>query len=131
MPDLSSKKLKAIAKIIGIRGYISMSRENFLNKLELVKESEKNFDGARIEKIRKYFSELRYRFSKPKIKEIRKGLYIIEIKKIEEIEKNLLKLEKSLSELETYHDYDGIEFKGIRNEKNYLIYQLMKIIISQ
>ena len=41
MPDLSSKKLKAIAKIIGIRGYTSMSRESFLNKLELVKESEK------------------------------------------------------------------------------------------
>ena len=81
MPDVSSKKLKAIAKIIGIRGYTSMSRESFLNKLELVKESEKTFDGARIEKIRKDFSELRYRFSKPKIKEIRKGLYIIEIKK--------------------------------------------------
>ena len=67
---------------------------------------EKKIDGARIEKMEKGFNELRDRFSKPKMKIIWKGLYRIENKKIEEIEKNLLKLEKSLSRLKKYHDYD-------------------------
>ena len=40
------------------------------------------------------------------------------IKKIKEIEKNLLKLEKNLSKLKKYYDYDDIEYKGIRDVKN-------------
>ena len=62
MLDLSLNKLKAIAKIIDIKGYKSMSKErllSFLNESELLKESEKNFDDARIEKIKKDFNELR------------------------------------------------------------------------
>ena len=43
-----------------------------------MKESERNFDYARIEKTKKDFNELRDRRSKPKIKEIRKDLYRIE-----------------------------------------------------
>ena len=35
-----------------------------------------------------------------------------------EIEKNLLKLEKNLSKLKEYHDYDDIEYRGIRDVKN-------------
>ena len=61
-----------------------MSEEIFLsvlNKSESVKESEKNFDDARIEKIKKDFHKMRDRLSKPKIKEIRKDLYRIENKK--------------------------------------------------
>ena len=34
---------------------------SFLNESESVKESEKNFDDGRIEKIKKYFNELRDR----------------------------------------------------------------------
>ena len=79
---------------------------------------EKKIDGARIEKMEKCFNELRDRFSKPKMKIIRKGLYRIENKKIEEIEKNLLKLEKSLSRLKKYHDYDDIKYRGIRDVRN-------------
>ena len=60
-----------------------------------------------------------------------KYLYRIESKKIKEIEKNLLKLEKSFLKLKTYCDYDDIEYRGIRDVKIYLIYQLMKIIINQ
>ena len=61
-----------------------------------MKESEKNLDGARIEKIKKYFNELRDSLSKPKIKEIRKDLYRIGNKKnlstpkIKDIEKIFL-----------------------------------------
>ena len=85
MLDLSLNKLKAIAKIIDIKGYKSMYKErllSFLNESELVKESEKNFDNARIEKIKKDFNELRDWLSKPKIIEIRKDLYRIENKTI-------------------------------------------------
>ena len=55
-----------------------MSEERLLNSLnesELVKEREKNFDYAREEKIKKDFNEIRVRFSKTKIKKIRKDLY--------------------------------------------------------
>ena len=79
--NLSLNELKAIAKIRGIK---AMSEEIFLsvlNKSESVKESEKNFDDARIEKIKKDFHKMRDRLSKPKIKEIRKDLYRIENKK--------------------------------------------------
>ena len=59
-----------------------MSKDRLLsaiNESEPVKEYEKNFDDARIEKIKKYFDKLRDRFSKPKIKENRRNFY--EIKK--------------------------------------------------
>ena len=46
-----------------------------------MKESEKNFDDAKMEKRKKDFNKLEDRFSKPKIKEIRKGFYEIENKK--------------------------------------------------
>ena len=52
-----------------------------LSESEPVKESEKNFDDAIIEKIKEDFNKLRDRLSKPKIKEIRKGLYRIKNKK--------------------------------------------------
>ena len=122
----------------GIKGYKSMSEERLLSSLnesESVEESEKNFNDARIEKIKKDFNELRNRFFKSKIKEVRKDLYRIENKKnlstTEMIEKNLLKLEKSLSKLKKYYDYDDIEYRGIRDVICFLIYQLMKININQ
>ena len=41
-------------------------------------ESQKNFDDGRIKKIKKDFNELRDRFFKPEIKEIRRNLYELE-----------------------------------------------------
>ena len=43
---------------------------------------------------------------------------------------NLLELEKNLSKLKKYYDYDDTEYKGIWIQI-YLICHLMKIIISQ
>ena len=59
-----------------------MSEERLLSSLnesESVKETEKNFDDARIEKIKKGFNELR--------------------DKTKEIEKKFLRLEKNISKL--------------------------------
>ena len=73
-----------IAKIRGIKGYKSMSEERLtssINESERVKESEKNFDYAKIEKIKKDFNKLKDRLSNLKIKEIRTDLYRIENKK--------------------------------------------------
>ena len=127
MLNLSLNELKLIAKSRGIKDYKSMSEERLLSSLtesESVKESEKNFDDARIEKTKKDFYELRDRLSKPKIKEIRKDLYRIEnkknlsIPKIKEIEKNISKLEKNLSKLKRYYDYNDIEYRRIRDIKD-------------
>ena len=82
MLNLSLDELKLIAKSTGIKGYKSMSEERLLSSLnesESVKENEKNFDDARIEKIKKDFNELR--------------------DKTKEIEKKFLRLEKNISKL--------------------------------
>ena len=82
MLKLTSDELKAIAEIRGIRGYESMSEERLLSSLnesESVKESENEFDDARIKKI---FMNFRGGFSKTKIKEIRKDFYRRENKRI-------------------------------------------------
>ena len=83
MLNLSPKELKAIGKIRGIKGCKSMSEDRLLSALkasESLKESEKNFDDTkpkinfskpRIEKIRKEFNELKHKFCKSKINEIR------------------------------------------------------------
>ena len=121
MLNLSLNKLKVIAIIRGNKDYKSMSEEGLIysiNESESVKKSEKNFDDARIEKIKKDFNKLRDRLSKPKINRLEKDLYRTENKKIKDIEKNLLKLEKNLSKLKKYYDYDDIECKEIRDVKN-------------
>ena len=128
--DLSTKELKAIAKIRGIKGYKSMSEDEPLRAVTSSKpvkkgrKPETNFSKAGIENIRKEFNELRYRFSKLKIKEIRKNLYEIENKKnpsdskIKETERNLIELEENLFKTKKYYDYDDTEYKGIRNVRD-------------
>ena len=64
--DLSTKELKAIAKIRGIKGYKSMSEDDLLSALTSSKPVKKKnkpkttFSIARIEKTRKEFNESRY-----------------------------------------------------------------------
>ena len=77
MVNLSLNELKRVAKSRGIKGYKNMSKERLLSALgesELV-ESENNFDNEKLKKIRKDLNEIRDRFSKPQINEIRKNLY--------------------------------------------------------
>ena len=64
------------------------------------------------------------RFLKPKIRQIKNFFYEIKNEKnlsdlkIKKIEKSLFELEKSLSRLKEYHDYDDAEYKGIRDMGN-------------
>ena len=76
-------QFKVIGKSRCTKGSKSMSEDSLLSALiesKYLKESEKNFDDAKIENSKKDFNKLRDRFSKPKTNEIRKGFYEIENK---------------------------------------------------
>ena len=126
MSNLSFNKLKQIEKMRRIKSYKSISKKKLLSALDESEspKSGNNFSNARTKKIREDVNKIRYRFLKPKIKEIRKSLYEIENKenlsksKTKGIEQNLTKLEKSLFKLNKYYDYDDFEYKGIRDVEN-------------
>ena len=99
--------------------------ENDLIKILSEPKPKINLSKKKIKKIKKVFSELRYRFSKSKINEFRRSLYNIKNQKnlsapeIKETEKNLLELEKTLLNLKKYYDYDDTEYRGIR-DRNFI-----------
>ena len=109
--SLSLNELKLVAKNRGIKDYKYNSKDE-LTKILSKSESKINSLKLRIKKIGEEFNELRDRFSKFKIKKVRRSLYEIENKinlstqKIKEIGKNLLQIDKNLSELKKYYDYD-------------------------
>ena len=72
--------MKLIARNRRINGSRTMSKERLLSPLNepVSVKSEKNFDDVRIKKSRKDFNELRDRFLKSRIKQIRRNLYEIE-----------------------------------------------------
>ena len=60
MENLTFDELKTIAKMRRMKGHKSMSKERLINSINKSKPvKEKNFDGARIENIRKDFNQLR------------------------------------------------------------------------
>ena len=76
MLKLALNELKQIEKMRDIKGYKSISEERLVSSIkesESEEESENNFDGSRIKKIKK--DKLRDRLSKPKIKVIRKYIH--------------------------------------------------------
>ena len=113
-----------------------MSKKKLLSALSESKSvksatslSKNGFDDKRLKKITKNFNELRDRFSKRQIKEIRKNLYDIknlknlsaelhskqETKKIEEI---LFKLEERLSNFKQYRFQDDFKYRNIGDIRN-------------
>ena len=132
--NLSSEGLTEIARLlarkIGIKGYKSMPENRLLSALisskpVKSKKSKTNFSEAKIEKIRKEFNKSRHKFSKSKINEIRRNLYEIKNKKnlfalrMKEIEKNLDELEKNLFETKRYYDYDDVEYRRIKDIRDF------------
>ena len=123
MINLSLEELKAITKFRKVQDYKSKS-EDELKTYSVNQKPKINFSKIKIEDIRKKFNELRDRFSKPIIKEVRRNLYQIEDEKniftpkIKEIEKKFLELQKNLFELKKYYDYHDIKCKGIRDVRH-------------
>ena len=115
MTNLSLKELKPIGK--------SRSIET-IKKILSEPKPKTNLSKKKIKEIKKDFNKLKYRFSKSKINEFRRGLYNIKKQKnlsaleIKKTEKNLLELEKSLYNLKKHYDYDDTEYQGIRDIGN-------------
>ena len=103
-----------------------MSREGLLSALaeRSSAESERNSISARIKKIRKDLNELKRKSLMSKINETRRNLYEIKNEenifkpKKKKIEKNLIELEKSLYYANKYHNFDAIEYCGIKDIEN-------------
>ena len=126
MLNLSLNELKLVAKSRCIKGYKNMSKEKLLVVLSgpRLVGSERNFDNARIKNIREDLNELKHKFSKSEIKEMKKNLYDIKNQKnvskskMIEIEENLPVLEETTTKCKKCHDYDDFEYRGIRDIGN-------------
>ena len=102
MISLSLNELKLITKSRSFKDYKDKSEED-LTKILSEPKPKTNLSKRKIKKVKKDFSELRYGL---------KNLFTPEIK---ETEQSLLELEKSLSQLKKYYDYDDTEYQGIRD----------------
>ena len=72
MINLSLNELKVIAKSRKIKDYENKSWHDLIKTLSQPKP---NLFKKKIKEIKKYFSELRYEFSKSKINDFRRSLY--------------------------------------------------------
>ena len=102
MISLSLNELKLITKSRSFKDYKNKSEED-LTKILSEPKPKTNLSKRKIKKVKKDFSELRYGL---------KNLFTPEIK---ETEQSLLELEKSLSQLKKYYDYNDTEYQGIRD----------------
>ena len=80
MINLSLNDLKLIAKSKNIKDYNNKSEDDLIKILSEPKPKI-NLSKNKIKEIKKDFSKLRYRFSKPKINEFRRSLYNIKKQK--------------------------------------------------
>ena len=136
MLNPSLNELKLVAESRGVKGYKSMSKEKTLSGLsksgsvESANSLSKNsFDDKRLKKIREDFNELRERFLKPQIREIRKILYYIKnpknhstelhsTQKVKEIKESLFTLEERLSNFKKYCFQDDFKYRNIGDIRN-------------
>ena len=92
-----------------------MSNDKLLSALK----ASENKNKTRIEKIREEIKKLQHKFSRQELKEILKNLYEIENKKglsaSKKTKKYLNKLVERIYKLNTYYDYDDVEYKGIKD----------------
>ena len=130
MQNLSQNELQQIAKKRSIKNYNNMSREELLiallkSKLSRAELYKSKSNNAEIEETRKIFNEIRNKFSKSVMKEIR----IIQ-KRV--IRKELHEKEKGLeSEDEQERKQHANEFKKIKNFLEGLREEIKKTITNQ
>ena len=129
MWNLLQNELEKIANMRHIKNYKNMSKDELLIALLKSKQSpvelfKSKSNTVEIGESKKIFNELRNRFSKSKIKEIRKkscekekGLENEEQEKKQHA-KELKKIKKSLENFKKYHDKDDQDYKGIRYIEN-------------
>ena len=100
MINLSLDELKLVAKNRNIRDYESKSEKDLIKVLSELKPKIR-INKKKLEEIRKYFNELRHKFSKKEIDKYRKSFYDIKNyrylsgSKIEVARKNLNELKKA------------------------------------
>ena len=101
MIGLSLNELKLVAESRGIKDYKNKSEYELIKTLSELRPKI-SLSKKRMKKIGEKFNELKDRFSKPEIKEIRRNLhkiskqYNLSTPKIKEIKENLIKLEKNI-----------------------------------
>ena len=123
MIHLSLNELKLVSKSRNIKDYKSKSENDLIKTLSEPKPKV-NLSKKKIKEIKKESNALRFGFSKSKVNEFRRSLYNMKNKKnlsapkMKKTEKNLHKLEKSLSSLKKYYDYDETKYREIRDIEN-------------
>ena len=125
MINLSLDELKLVAESRNIRDYENKSKKDLIKAFSEPKPKIK-IDIKKLEEIRKYFDELRHKFSKKEIEKYRKAFYDIENYKylftseIKKAKKWLTKLEKSLRFKKFHANVDSVDYDDLDNyEDNY------------
>ena len=125
MISLSLDELKLIAENGNIRDYKSKSKKDLIVALSEPKPKIR-INKKKLEEIRKYFNELRHKFSKKEIDKYRKAFYDIKnyrylsASEIKEAGKNLNELKKSLRFKKFHGDIDSVDYDDLDNyDDNY------------
>ena len=92
-----------------------MSNDKLLRALK----ASENKNKTRIDEVREEIKKLDHKLSRQELKEVKKNLYEIENKKgrsaTKKIKKYLNKSEEKIYKLNTYYDYDDVEYRGIKD----------------
>ena len=125
MINLSLDELKLVARKRNIRDQENKSKKDLI-KVPSEPKPKIKIDKKRLEEIRKYFYELRHKFSKKEIDSYRKSFYDIKsyryllASEIKKAGKNLTKLEKSLKFKKFHGGVDSVDYDDIDNyDDNY------------
>ena len=125
MINLSLDELNLVAKNRNIRDQENKSKKDLIKVLSETKPKIK-IDKKKLEEIRKYFYELRHKFSKKEIDSYRKSFYDIKsyrcllASEMKKAGKNLTKLKKSLKFKKLHGDVDSVDYDDIDNyDDNY------------
>ena len=118
MINLSLDELKLVAKNRNIRDYESKSEKDLIKVLSEPKPDIR-INKKNLEEIRKYFNELRHKFSKKEIDKYRKSFYDIKNyrylsgSEIEVARKNLNELKKSLRFKKFHSNVDSVHYDDL------------------
>ena len=118
MINLSLDELKLVAKNRNIRDYESKSEKDLIKVLSEPKPKIR-INKKNLEEIRKYFNELRHKFSKKEIDKYRKSFYDIKNyrylsgSEIEVARKNLNELKKCLRFKKFHSNVDNVHYDDL------------------